>query len=277
MLPKFHPGPLILAAALLLTGCHASAPTEPDTIVILIDKSESTTGPKNAAYADYLTRFVIPAVTPGAHVILEPIAGANTYSDPALRIVTTMPPVTMLHKDWSYYLLKGDISVDKTCLAHAESDLASFNAARAQLQSEAERVLRSRETSGSTFLLDGMKEASESLEQRSGRGILVVLSDGLEDSTTSGQSIKFDQDAFWSRHPPAALVRELDPAHTTPGLKGAKIYFFGLAAGSGPIYTHVRDFWRSYLSAAQVGNIAIGHQPLYEEPPFRPTATDLCK
>jgi hypothetical protein len=274
---KLHPGPLTLLTALLLTGCHAAAPTEPDTIVILVDKSASTTGPKNASYADYLDRYVIPAIPPGAHVVLEPIAGANTYSDPTLRIVTTMPPVTMLHKDWSYYLLKGDISVDKTCLAHAESDLAQFNQARTELQSEAQRVLRSRETSSSTFLLDGMKEASESLEQRTGPGILVVLSDGLEDSSTDGRPIKFNDEGFWSKHPPAALVRELDPTHTAPGLKGAKVYFFGMAAGNGPTYTHVRDFWKSYLAAAQVKNAAVGHQPLYEEPAFRPTATELCK
>lgn len=270
---------LLLGLALLVpvVGCTPTPSPEPDTFVILIDKSASTTGVKNAAFANYLTRYVFPSFTPGARVIIEPIAGANTYSDPDLRIVTTLPAVTQLHKDLTYYLRYGDLSTNKKCLVAAESDLLRFNAARAELESNARRVLNLRQPSPSTFLLDGMKEASESLEQRKGAGILVVLSDGLEDSNTDGQRINFDDDAFWARHAVPIFVRELAPAQSTPGLKGTKVYLDGLAAGRGPIYGHVRQFWRSFFESALVQSQAVGHQPIYEEPPFASTAEDLCK
>jgi hypothetical protein len=265
--------------ALPLAGCRTQPPPPagPDTFVILIDKSASTSGPKNVAYLDYLNQYVFDSLTPGATVIVEPIAGANTHSDPSLRIVTTLPQVTRLHRDATYYLLKGDMGVDKTCLTTAQPELAQFNAARADLVTQARRILLARESSSQTFLIDGMKEASESLEQRPARGILIILSDGIEDSDSSGSRANFNDPAFWSRHPPATLVQDLDPAHAAPGLKGAKVYFSGLAAGSGPLYDHVRTFWQSYFQAAHVQTAAIAHQPLYQDPRFTPTAQDLCK
>lgn len=267
----------VALASALVAGCRSHPPVGPDTVVILIDKSASTTGTKNASYVDYLNKYVFVSLTPGSTVIVEPIVGAQTYSDPSLRIVTTLPTVTRVHRDASYYLLKGDMGVDKGCIATAEPELRQFNAAREDLKSETRRILLAHETSSQTFLIDGMKEASESLEQRKGRGILIILSDGLEDSDNNGSHMKFNDPGFWSRHPLPALVRELDPAHAAPGLKDTTVYFSGLAAGSGPVYDHVRSFWKAYFEGARVQVAAVAHQPIYQEPKFNPTAQDLCK
>jgi hypothetical protein len=268
---------LLLTPLSPLTGCHSKVTDEPDTFVILVDKSASTSGPKNASYADYLKRYVFPSLTPGATVILEPIVGANTHSDPSLRIVATLPNVTRLHRDLTYYLLKGDMGVDKKCMATVPDELQHFYAAREQFAEEGQHVLQANEASADTFLLDGMKEASESLEQRTGRGILIILSDGLEDSNTDGNRLRFNDGSFWTHHPPAKFAQSLDPAKDAPGLKAITVYLFGLAAGSGPIYGNVRAFWKDYFDDAKVQKAAIGHQPIYEEKPFAPTAKELCQ
>lgn len=279
----FNPHALVaLAGSLLLTllpGCKSSAdqPDAPATFVILIDKSESINEGKAASYIHYLRDSVFPSLTPGARVIIEPIVGANTYSDPAERVTTTLPMVTPLRKDASYFLLKGDLSADKACLTRVSGQLQAFNTARDQFDADALRVFRGKSISNSTFLVDGMKEASELLEPRKGKGVLVVLSDGLEDSDAFGAHSRFDDPGFWARTAPQKLVGQIDPAKNTPGLKGASVYFYGMAAGSGRLYDNVRHFWQAFFRAADVDSVSAGHQPLYTEPAYNPQPEDLCK
>lgn len=273
---------LLPLAALLLgsvTGCRSTPdkPEGPATFVILIDKTESINEGKAATYIRYLRESVFPSLTPGARVIIEPIVGANTYSDPAERVTTTLPNVTALRKDASYYILKGDLSADKACLARVSGQLQAFNAARDQFDADALRVFRGKSTSNSTYLVDGMKEASELLEPRKGKGVLVVLSDGLEDSDTFGARSRFDDPGFWSRSTPQKLVQQIDPGKNTPGLKGATVYFYGMAAGNGRLYDNVRHFWQAFFRAAEVDSVSAGHQPLYTEPAYNPQPEDLCK
>ena len=270
--------PCLVASLLcVLAGCKAEHATGPATFVILIDKSASVNETKTGAYVRYLRESVFPSLTPGARVIIEPIVGANTYSDPEQRVVATLPKVTALRKDMSYFLLKGDLSADKACLARVTGELRAFNTARDQFEADALHVFRGKPVSNSTFLVDGMKEASEVLEPRKGPGVLVVLSDGLEDSDAYGPGTRFAEAGFWARTPPPQLVGKIDPAKSVPGLKGAKVYFFGMAAGTGRVYDQVRRFWEGFFEAAGVESIAAGHQPIYDEPAYDPQPVDLCK
>ncbi len=272
-------GAFALAGVLLpLTACKgSSAPAAPTTFVILLDKSASINEGKAASYTHYLRESVFPSLTPGSRVVIEPVVGANTYSDPEARVTATLPMVHPLTKDASYFLLKGDLSADKTCLARVSTELGAFNSARDQFAADALRVFRGKSLSNDTYLLDGMKEASELMEPRKGRGVLVVLSDGLEDSDSFGAHSRFEDPGFWSRNPPDRLVEQVDPAKATPGLKGATVYFYGMAAGTGRVYDNVRRFWQSFFRAAHVDAISAGHQPLYEEPAYNPQPEDLCK
>ncbi len=272
-----RPGWAWLLALAVLAGCRSERPAGPATFVILIDKSASVNETKTSAYVRYLRESVFPSLTPGARVVIEPIVGANTYGDPAERVVATLPKVTPLRKDAGYFLLKGDLSADKTCLARVTGELQAFNAGRDQFAAEALRVFRGKPVSNSTFLVDGMKEASEVLEPRKGPGVLVVLSDGLEDSDAFGPGTHFGDAAFWARNPPAQLAQRADPAKSVPGLKGAKVYFFGMAAGTGRVYDNVRRFWEAFFEAAGVDALAAGHQPIYDEPAYDPQPLDLCK
>ena len=269
---------MLLLGLQALLGCKGSpAPAAPTTFVILLDKSASINDGKASTYTRYLRESVFPSLTPGSRVVIEPIVGANTYSDPEQRVTTVLPTVTPLRKDASYYLVKGDLSADKACLARVTGQLEAFNAARDQFATDALRVFRGKGSSNSTYLVDGMKEASELLEPRKGRGVLVVLSDGLEDSDTLGPHTRFEDAGFWTHAAPDRLVKGIDPAKTVPGLKGATVYFYGMAAGNGRLYDNVRHFWQDFFRAADVDAISAGHQPLYTEPAYAPQAEELCK
>ena len=271
-------GPVCLSFLLgALSGCKREGATGPAPFVNLIDKSASVNEAKTASYVRYLRESVFPSFTPGARVIIEPIVGANTFGDPEQRVVATLPKVTPLRKDISYFLLKGDLSADKTCLARVTGELQAFRTARDQFTADELNVFRGKPTSNSTFLVDGMKEASEVLEPRKGPGVLVVLSDGQEDSDTFGPGTRFNEASFWAHNPPAQLIGRLDPAKTVPGLKGARVYFFGMAAGTGHVYDQVRRFWEGFFEAAGVDAVAAGHQPLYDQPAYDPEPLDLCK
>ncbi len=280
---KLDLGPAVCACSLaftlgMLSGCkNTTAPARPTTFVILLDKSASINEGKAATYTRYLRESVFPSLTPGARVVIEPIVGANTYSDPEQRVTATLPMVHPLTKDAGYFLLKGDLSADKACLARVGTELQAFNTARDHFATDALRVFRGKSLSNDTYLVDGMKEASELLEPRKGRGVLVVLSDGLEDSNTFGPRSRFEDADFWSRNPPDHLVQQVNPAKATPGLNGSTVYFYGMSAGTGRIYDNVRRFWQTFFRAADVDSVSAGHQPLYEEPAYNPQPEELCK
>ncbi len=198
---------------------------------------------------------------------MEPIVGKSTISDPALRISATLPNVVPLKKDLFYYLFQGDVSLDRACVARVLSELAAFSQARSAFAAEAESVLRSTTLSHNTFLLDALDEASESLEQRRGRGILILLSDGLEDSRAQRGTFNFAEATFWPKHAPASLVRSLAPNRADPGIRGTRVYLDGLAAPDGQTYTKLREFWTDFFLAARAEALPSATNPVMKGSP----------
>lgn len=152
--------------------------------VVLLDRSQSTTA-DGPIYQDAVTR-VVKSVQPGDRFVMAAITGTSG-SDFRISVdhslADPMPPQGMLDEPKKYEQEKSD----------REKQISE---ARKLIESDAERFLRIEASAAKTAIFESLLVVAPTLRAEQRRRILVLLSDMLEDSSSTNFERTTPTDAF---------------------------------------------------------------------------------
>ncbi|WP_267426759.1 hypothetical protein [Methylobacterium sp. GC_Met_2] len=275
-----------MAALLLLASCDRDdadstyEPSSNDTFILLIDKSASFVK-KGGAFNHYVSQL-LETVTPNSLVIVLSVVDANTRGDPPVLLKTKLPKVPKEKKrDILFYLRgRGDFSKSSSCLKNSEYALRVFRDAKEHLRAEIADSFEKIPPSKKTYLIDAMRDVSDELEDReNGKNVVLILSDGLEDSNILGKTIVFDNLDFWRNTSPKNLIEDIKKSGFRPNFNNADVYIAGLSAKQTQVYDFVRRFWIDFFEYAGARKAVrrIGLKPVYDQEKFDNKAEEFCQ
>jgi len=258
---------LIILVAFPLTSCKkAVKPPSGGAIAVLIDRTLSVSAHRIGEYPSYFNGSVAGSLHPGERVLIESISDQSTLSDPPFRIVdTTLPgikaPEWTFNDDYQSYARK--------CHVALAPQLPAFDSAVAEVKKRTASAFVPDHLASRSYILDGIEDVSEFLNHQTGAKVLVLFTDGIEDSSEYGKTIKFDSPDFWRVERADALIAQLSSQHRIPNLAGTEVYFVGAAAARPEQFRNNQSFWQAYFKAAGIGpgHLHYGHQPSWEESP----------
>lgn len=253
------------ALSMAISSCKKAVQLpEGGAIAVLVDRTLSTAH-RSGEYAKYFNGSIIASLRPGERILVESISDQSTLSDPPLRAVdTTLPAIKA--PEWT---LNDDFqSYSRNCHRSAIPQIAAYSAAIADVQSHASVTFTPNNLATRSFILDGIEEEAQFLAHQSGHKVLVVFTDGIEDSQEYGQTLKFDQPGFWSQNSPEKLIATLKKQNRLPNLSGVTVYFIGAAANRPEDFRDNQRFWKEYFIATGLSerDLHYGHSPSWEEP-----------
>ena len=260
-----------------LTGCHKTvALPPPGAMVVLVDRTLSVSNRRISEFARYFDGNTAKSVLPGERLLVESISDQSTLSNPPLRVVDTkLPPVAApawtFQDDYQRYA--------KRCAKSVGVQLQSYDAAIGDVQEKTRAAFAPNASAAQSYILDGVEDAAEFLSHSSGPKLLVLFTDGIEDSEEYSVPLKFDAPGFWARHSVDGVLQQLASENRIPHLNGAHVYLVGASAPNPETFRKVAAFWTAYFERAGVAptDVHFGHSPSWDEPavPDDVTAT-LC-
>ncbi len=252
--------------ALLPCGCHKTATlAPPGSMVVLVDRTMSVPNRRISQFSQYFQQNTLKSMLPGEKVLVESITDQSTLSNPPMRMVDTkLPAVTA--PSWTFeddYQRYG-----KKCAKSVDAQLAQYTAALGTVRSETTAAFAPNAGAAQSYILDGVEDAAEFLSHSKGAKLLVLFTDGIEDSQEYGVTLKFDAPGFWSHTSIPKVLDELKSENRMPHLQGAHVYLIGAAAPNPEVFRKNAAFWSAYFAEAGVapGDLHYGHQPSWDDP-----------
>jgi hypothetical protein len=229
-----------------------------------------------AQYPGYFNYYVLGSLRPGERILVESISDQSTLSDPPLRAVdTTLPAVTAPE----YEVEDDTLRYTRRCKKQVADALQQFAISTTNVKQNSGSVFSSTQLAERSYIIDGIEDAANFLNNGSGPRVLVIFTDGIEDSEEYSHIVKFDAPNFWKTNSADSLVSELKSENRIPNLNGTHVYLVGAAADSPEAYRSNAAFWATFFRAAGVSDkdMHYGHSPSWsEQPTENDMMTTLC-